>query len=289
MRTLKAYLQLTRPANLVTAVSDILAGAAIAQFTFADYSPVYLVIATLGLYGGGVVLNDVFDARLDAVERPERPIPSGRVPLRSAALMGSILLLTGIASASLLSSTSGIIAAIIALLTVIYNRFAKHYAFWGPVTMGMCRGGNLILGMTCMPFAIQKWGIIALVPILYIAAITLISQDEVHGGRRRSLYIAACLYALVLSAQITIAFRNGNADFSVPLIGILAWLIGKPLWNAIQNPIGPMIGKAVKAGVLSLIVMNAAWCMVFGLWPIGLAVLVLLPLSLLFARIFAVT
>ena len=72
-------LRLTRPANIVTAIADILAGVAISGFLRDghDYTPVlWLVLSTVGLYGGGVVFNDVFDAKLDAVERPERPIPS---------------------------------------------------------------------------------------------------------------------------------------------------------------------------------------------------------------------
>lgn len=289
MSSLKPYLQLTRPANLVTAVADILAGMAIAQFTFADFSPAPLVISTIGLYGGGVVMNDVFDAKLDSIERPERPIPSGKVPLQSATMMGISLLFLGILSAAMYSFQSGIIAIVIALLTVVYNRFAKHHTVLGPVTMGMCRGGNLILGMSVLPESIQRWGLIALLPITYIGAITLISQDEVHGGKRRTLYIAAILYAIVLTAQLVISQKHGNILYTVPFVLLHIWLIGRPLWNAIQNPIGPLIGKAVKAGVISLIVMNASWCMAFGLWPLALVVLALLPLSILLAKAFAVT
>ena len=289
MSSLKPYLQLTRPANLVTAVADILAGMAIAQFTFSDFSPVPLVISTIGLYGGGVVMNDVFDAKLDSIERPERPIPSGKVPLQSATMMGISLLFLGILSAAMFSFQSGIIAIVIALLTVVYNRFAKHHTVLGPVTMGMCRGGNLILGMSVLPESIQRWGLIALLPIAYIGAITLISQDEVHGGKRRTLYIAAILYTVVLTAQLVISQKHGNILYTVPFVLLHIWLIGRPLWNAIQNPIGPLIGKAVKAGVISLIVMNASWCMAFGFWPLALAVLALLPLSMLLAKAFAVT
>jgi hypothetical protein len=287
--SIKPYLQLTRPANLVTAVADILAGMAIAQFTFSSIQPGFLVISTLGLYGGGVVMNDVFDAQLDRIERPERPIPSGKVPLRSAATLGMSLLFLGILAAALFSFQSGMIAIIIAMLTVLYNRFAKHHVVLGPLTMGMCRGGNLILGISVLPESVPQWGLIALLPIAYIAAITLISQDEVHGGKKRTLYIAALLYLIVLVSQLIISQREGNILITLPLVLLHAWLIGRPLWNAIQNPVGPMIGKAVKAGVISLIVMNASWCAAFGLWPLALAVLALLPLSMLLAKVFAVT
>jgi hypothetical protein len=49
----------------------------------------WLVGATMCLYAGGVVLNDFFDRRLDAIERPERPIPSRRVSAASAAALGT--------------------------------------------------------------------------------------------------------------------------------------------------------------------------------------------------------
>jgi len=81
---LRGYLRLARPANLPTAAADIFAGAAIAGIiSYSEpismsYMPlVYLVFSTIFLYAGGVALNDVFDYELDAVERPERPIPSG--------------------------------------------------------------------------------------------------------------------------------------------------------------------------------------------------------------------
>ena len=289
MSSLKPYLQLTRPANVVTAVTDILAGMAIAQFTFSDLSPIPLIVSTIGLYGGGIVMNDVFDAKLDSIERPERPIPSGKVSLTAATSFGISLLFLGILSAAIYSFQSGVIAIVIALLTVVYNRFAKHHTILGPVTMGMCRGGNLILGMSVIPESIQRWGLIALLPIAYIGAITLISQDEVHGGKRKSLYIAAILYLIVLTAQLVIAQQHGNIWMTIPFVLLHTWLIGRPLWNAIQNPIGSLIGKAVKAGVISLIVMNASWCMAFGLWPVALATLALLPLSIVLAKIFAVT
>jgi 4-hydroxybenzoate polyprenyltransferase len=56
-----------------------------------------------------------------------------------------------------------------------------------------------------------------------------------------------------------------------------------------KDPSGPLIGKAVKAGVISLIVMNASWAAAFGNMYLALIILLLLPLSLWLARAFAVT
>lgn len=284
-----SYLQLTRPANLVTAISDILAGMTIGQFMFSETTPYWLLPATIGLYGGGVVMNDVFDARLDAIERPERPIPSGRVSLAAASTMGITLLVTGIALASLNSPQSAVIALAIAITTIIYNRLAKHSKVAGPITMGLCRGGNLLLGMSAVFESVAIWWPIALVPVIYIGAITLISQDEVHGGKQQTLIFAGFLYLMVHLIQLTVAFREGNLLLALPLILTHAWLIGQPLYNAFQNPIGPLIGKAVKSGVIALIIMNAVWCVAFGYWPVAIIVVILLPISIALGKMFAVT
>ena len=146
---MKAYLQLMRPANIVTAMADIMAGFAASGAVLLllengninnvySLKLLYLLIATIGLYGGGVVFNDVFDARLDAVERPERPIPSGKASLTGASILGSLLLLFGIIAAGLVSVSSAVIATIIALLALLYDKFGKHNWLLGPVNMGAC-------------------------------------------------------------------------------------------------------------------------------------------------------
>lgn len=290
---LRPYLQLLRPANLVTAVADILAGYSLARWavgsgTYAAPDLAWLCLSTLGLYGGGVVLNDFFDADLDAVERPERPIPSGRVRKSAVGWFGFGLLLLGVGFASLAGGYSGLIAADVALLTVLYNRFAKHHVFFGPLVMGLCRGGNLLLGMSAAPEALA-WGGLAAVPVAYIFAITLVSQGEVHGGGTWKLFVALLLFVAVQATQGVWAFWGGNGLLTLPFVALHAVFLYPPLARAIGNPVGPNIGKAVKAGVISLILMDAAWAAVTGQAWAALAIAALLPVSRFLAAKFAVT
>lgn len=291
---MKPYLQLMRPANIVTAVADILAGAFLAsmfmQTPLSDwYGLGLLILSTVGLYGGGVVMNDVFDAKLDAVERPERPIPSGQVSKTAATILGLGLLLGGIVCAVIFRELSGLLATIIAILALVYNRFGKHHPVIGPINMGLCRGINLMLGLSLIygAYSVGKW--VGIVPIIYIAAITMISRDEVHGGKRKTLYWAGALYCIVSGLQLAVASQAGKLIYVIPFIALHLVLVFRPLWAALQYPVGPNIGKAVKAGVLALIVMDAAWVSVSGNWVQALFVLALLPVSVVLARIFAVT
>ena len=291
---MKYYLQLMRPANLVTAIADILAGLSLAKFIFSTdtlsiQTIILLCIATVGLYGGGVVFNDVFDADLDAIERPERAIPSGKVPVRNAIILGVLLLVTGILCASMISFQSMVIAYFIAVLALIYDKFGKHHAFLGPINMGLCRGGNLLLGMSVIMSSLQELWWIGIIPVLYIAAITMISRGEVHGGNQSILYFAGFLYIIVSISQLIMSYQFGNLFITLPFVFLHIFLIFKPLIVAIQTPIGPNIGKAVKAGVLALIVMDAAWVSTSGNYPLAIGVLLLLPLSIRIAKMFAVT
>lgn len=296
-----AILRLMRPANILTAVSDILAGCAIALYATntpwretATTSLLFLVAATAGLYGGGVVLNDVFDAELDKKERPERPIPSGKISKRAAALVGSILLVAGIMAAVLAHpstyfSSSFFIAFCIAVAAVIYDKWGKHLPVAGPLNMGLCRGLNLLLGMSIAPFALIEYWVVGIVPVIYIAAITMISRGEVHGGNKSTLNGAVVLYVLVTGVILYIAIINRTLLNALLFLVVFSFMIFMPLRNAIRDPRGPLIGKAVKAGVIALILMNAAWAAAFGSLGFAFFILLLLPLSLLLAKVFMVT
>lgn len=294
MRKLYIYLQLMRPANIVTSVADILAGIAIASAPGslterAWPTALLLCLSTACLYGGGIVFNDIFDVETDKIERPERAIPSGKVSLPEASVLGTFLLSTGILLALLISPASGILAAAIALCALLYDKFGKHHPFFGPLNMGMCRGLNLLLGVSIIPDALNHWSMLALVPVVYIFSITLTSRGEVHGGKRNNLYIAAFLYAAVIAFISYFSCVNNRLLWSLLFILPFTWMIFKPLLIAIREPIGKNIGNAVKAGVISLILMDASWSATFSSLTFALMIACLLPLSLWLSKTFAVT
>lgn len=290
--------RLCRPANLPTAAADILAGIAISCFfsgiASADLFLVdtgtiaLLVFASVFLYAGGVVLNDVFDAKLDAVERPERPIPSGVVSVKEAAVLGFLLMLVGCLLASWVSNLSLSIAILLAATIYIYDAIAKQHSFFGPLVMGLCRGLNLLLGISILGELPILW--VAVIPVLYVFAITLISRGEVHGDNKKHILMAAVMYALVIGMIVVgIAIHSSNVLIVAPFLLLFAFLIYKPLLKAYQENSPAHIKKAVMAGVLSLVVMDACWAVGFSNGYIGLGVLLLLPLSIMLSKLFAVT
>jgi 4-hydroxybenzoate polyprenyltransferase len=235
----------------------------------------------------------VCDAELDKIERPERPIPSGLVSKNAAALLASFLFLIGIGAAAFVHpneifSITTLLAIAITIACVVYDKWGKHQAYFGPVNMGLCRGLNLLLGISILPAALAIYWPVSLIPVMYIGAITMISRGEVHGGKKSTLYGAVVLYAIVISSIMYVGIKN-NTLYVLFFLVLFAYLIFPPLQKAIGEPKGALIGKAVKAGVIALIVMNASWAAAFGSIYFALLILLLLPVSLLFAKVFAVT
>lgn len=299
---LKAYLQLTRPANIITAIADIWAGFAVSgaaallvsQNTETEntyiFPLIWLSLSTIGLYGGGVAFNDVFDAKLDAVERPERPIPSGKVKQSHAAWMAALLILLGILAAFQVNLWSGFIALAVGLLAVLYDAWGKHQAIFGPINMGLCRAGNLLLGISVIPELLPDFWALGLIPLAYVSAITMISRGEVHGKNKNALIGGLGIYILIIASLFFIAFMEGNAGWMViPFVGLFAYMILPPLIKAMRLQQPQLIGKSVKAAVISLIILNASLASSFSGWWVGLCILILLPISLRLAKIFAVT
>ena len=286
---LRGYLELLRPANVVTAIADVLAGYAVAGRTQPAALP-WLVGATMCLYAGGVVLNDVFDRHIDAVERPERPIPSGRVPASNAAAVGAALLAAGLLAASRATRDALIVAAAIAALVILYDARTKRHPVVGPINMGLCRGLNLLLGVSAVVGTVWSRWPIALFPVIYIAAVTAVSRGEVHGGRATVATAALIsLTGVVIGLLALAAGVSTHRIAGMVLVAALAYRVLPAFWRVVQEPRPLLIRRAVKAGILSLVLLDSAISAMYAGPLYAAAVLATGLVAGSLARVFSVT
>lgn len=289
---LKPWIQIIRPSNVLTAISDVLAGIALAcLFLQQDLPPVnpliWITISSMLLYTGGIVFNDVFDAALDKVERPERPIPSGRIKKSAASILGTLAFAIGSFLAYQVNMTAFYVSLAIVLMCLLYNGKAKHHFLAGPIVMGACRGLNLLLGMAVLPDALSYW-YIAIIPIIYIASVTNISRGEVYGSNKTALLVSIGLYSIVILTLLYFTYSSKNY-LALVFILLFSVMIGSPVSKALKTLQPQDVRKAVKFGVLALILMNASWIAISGHWLLALAVCAILPVSIFLAKKFAVT
>jgi 4-hydroxybenzoate polyprenyltransferase len=292
-----AYLQMMRPANIITAWADILVGVAISGIMIDSVLSelgftklLCLLVSTTGLYGGGVVMNDLCDAAIDATERPERPIPSQRASISGAVVLVSVLLILGVVAAAQVSSLSAMIALGIVAASTLYNTIAKRHTLWGPLNMGLCRGGNWLLGVSIVPTMVTERWCLALMPLLYIAAITAISQGEVWGGKQSTGAIALSLLGMVIGIVFLLGLLpNFYLLSALPFVLVFGIRVLPSFVLATRDPSAERIRLAVKVGVLSLILLDASVAAGFAGLAYGAIVLLLLPLSITLGQRFAVT
>jgi hypothetical protein len=286
---LRPYFELLRPPNLATAAADILAGYAVAG-SGSGKELFWLLIATICLYGGGVTLNDFFDRDLDSIERPERPIPSGRVRPAAAAILGCALLFGGIVAARLATPVSGVIAGAIAAFVILYNGWAKRHAVLGPMNMGLCRALNLILGISAVPAALNGSWQLALLPFVYICGVTALSRGEVHGGSSGTVLFSFVCVLSVLAGALLLTFSPGHQSAGGwALALILGWRVLPPFWRAYKDSQPTLIRNAVKTGVLSLVLLDAVTATAYGGAYYGFLLLTSAVVAGRLARFFAVT
>lgn len=306
MSTLRAYFELLRLPAVFTAMADVMMGYLV---THQDLRPVALFLllaaASSCLYLAGMVFNDVFDADLDARQRPQRPIPSGRVAHRSAWRLAASLLGTGVAAASLagwLAGTwrPGTIAVLLAFCILLYDGALKRIVV-APLGMGACRMLNVLLGMSLAGTASAElatpWGtpplLLAAGIGLYIVGVTLLARTETATSNRGAMTVATTI--LVLGLALLASAPWGGAVLVVApqgwylLWAVLALIIVRRCVVAIVRPTPQLVQAAVRHCLRSIIVIDAAivlgHCGVF--W--GCAVLLLLAPMLLLETWFLTT
>jgi len=292
--SLRAYLQLLRAPNLFTAMADVAMGflfthAAIGEGDGSVFA--LLVAASTLLYAAGVVLNDVFDFPVDARERPDRPLPSGRISLSVARWLGGELLLLGVALAWLAAFLAddlrpGFVGTGLAACVVLYDAVLKRTPL-GPPAMGACRMLNVLLGMSAAagPWHDEHWLVAAAVGT-YIAGVTWFARTEAGRNSRRHLGPATAVIVAGIGllwlvpgrcdqTQIVSLLREEPGRWTL-LMAVLGALVGFRCLRAVVEPVPYRVQMAVKQCILSLVILDAAACFVVRGIPGAVMVLVLL-------------
>lgn len=175
MPTLLPYLRLVRVGTLFSPGADVVASAAILAAPWS--SDLFGAVgASIAIYAGGMVWNDIADRRVDAVQRPERPLPSGAVPLWAAILLGLGLFAAGIAMAP-----SPAFHASLAALVLLYDFVSKRVLVLGAVNMALLRALNLGSVAMFWPAAaadLTALRIAALCYGVYVLAVTILGAFE---------------------------------------------------------------------------------------------------------------
>jgi 4-hydroxybenzoate polyprenyltransferase len=221
----RAYLLLSRISNLPTIWTNVLAG------IVAAHAPVQwpvvgrLAVAVSLLYTAGMFLNDAFDRHIDAVERPDRPIPAGDVTARAAFVSGCVMLAAGVWVVAMQPRFVPPLAwsLLLAAAIVRYNYHHKKNPF-GPLVMGLCRGLVYCVAASAVAGAVPGGVLVAaLCLIAYVVGLTEVAK---RIGPRAGVVVPLLIAGISLfDAGVVALFGGGIALVALAAAGFPATLM----------------------------------------------------------------
>ncbi|KAB2352437.1 SCO3242 family prenyltransferase [Actinomadura rudentiformis] len=235
--------ELLRAPAALTVPGDALAGGATGA------AP---LVSAVCLYWAGMALNDYADRVVDAEERPERPIPSGRVRPRQALAIASGLTGAGLAVAAL-SGRRQVLATAVPLAAVVWAYDLKlKDTTAGPAAMAAARGLDVLLGGR--PGAPQA----AVSVAAHTYGVALLSRGEVTGGRSSAAVTALASTAVATAVAAGALFRSDRRTSSLVPLAAYSLAVGRAQSRAVRSPDAYTIRTAVSAGILGLPLLQAA-------------------------------
>ncbi|WOX15455.1 SCO3242 family prenyltransferase [Streptomyces sp. N50] len=238
---------------------DVLAGAVAAGGT-----PRPRIVATMAssvaLYWAGMALNDYADATVDAVERPERPIPAGRVARRTALATACGLTAAGLGLAALAGGRRALSVTLpLTGLVWAYDLGLKSTPA-GPAAMAGARTLNVLAGAepgrraTAVPAALLVGA--------HTYTVTALSRHEVSGAPRAVpvATLAGSTATAFAAAALPALRRGGRAARVGAAVGALGYIAsyGTAQARAAREPSAANVRQAVGTGIMSLLPLQAA-------------------------------
>jgi geranylgeranylglycerol-phosphate geranylgeranyltransferase len=141
----KVFLELMRPFNcLMAGVAAIIGQTMVGGW---DVQPAVLIfLAVFLVTGAGNAVNDYFDREIDAINRPDRPVPSGRVTSKQALMWSLILFAAGCTLAGLVNWLCLVISTANSVLLYFYARNLKTTLLMGNICVAYLTGSTFLFG-----------------------------------------------------------------------------------------------------------------------------------------------
>lgn len=201
-------------------------------------SALLLFAAVTAIAAGTMPLNDLVDLRADKVNRPERPIPSGRVKPWQAVTLFLVLSVAGVGAAAFVNRPLAVAAASLLVVATLYNLYGKRLGLAGNAMVSLCVGSTFTVGALA-----RSWppgGVpVAMSAVTVLVSLALETAGDIHdaAGDRESgnrsftvthgvraataLYITLCALVALLACALPLLLDPGRLFSS--LLSPVAW------------------------------------------------------------------
>jgi len=219
MGKLGGYLRLMRPVNCLMMGFAVIVGVALASPKVSSVfwlNLIYGFLTGFMLTAASMTINDYYDREIDAVNEPNRPVPSGLIKPKQALAFAFVLTAVGFAAAVLTSILCFAIAVIAWIVSVTYNTVGKRSGLPGNFLVSACVATPLIYGSVAALNAIS-------LNVLIFASMAFLSNTgreitkgivDVQGDETKNIKTVAVRYGEKTAAVAAALFYLSAVSLS---------------------------------------------------------------------------
>ncbi len=285
----KDYLILVRFPNLFTLPSNILVGFFIvsALFQIAFVEVLFVVTISILLYCVGIILNDYFDFTIDKKERPNRPLPSGKISRKIAIILAFVFSILALILSFIVSMQTLAISAILLAVIFGYDKYLKKTSA-GPYTIATARVMNILLGVSANINNIGNYSQIVIlifvlsITFVYVSLIGFLSRYEIYGfSNNLKLFLFPTILGVIITSIILFSYAGFFRYDSLIILTLFSFIMALSFYKiSKKDSLG--IQKIIQNMILSIIILDSTFLSGIRGIELGLVVLTLLaPLLLL--------
>jgi geranylgeranylglycerol-phosphate geranylgeranyltransferase len=138
--------QVLRPVNLIITAAGVWLGATLSGSQASDWMGLWAMVAAVALTAAGNAHNDWSDLDKDAVNRPDRPLPAGRISPTGLLVVSGGAFVAGLLALMPLSRAHAALFGMNAGILLLYNRWGSRRLLAGNVMVAALVGSTLFFG-----------------------------------------------------------------------------------------------------------------------------------------------
>jgi geranylgeranylglycerol-phosphate geranylgeranyltransferase len=260
---MNAFLEIIRPKNAVMGVIAVfIVQVVVAVFTYQIFIAALVVFLIMG---AGNALNDYFDCKIDAVNKPERPIPSGRMSKNTAAIYSAVLFVVGVVLAAYMGPLAGIIAASSSILLILYAYKLKKMSLVGNASIALLTGlcfifAGVVVGNINVSVAMAFYAFLMTMAREMVKDIEDVEGDKMEGattfpivhGKKLAGHVAAYIMIFASLTSPILYFMGFLTVLYVPVLLIAIIIFLNSAYSILKDQSlenTKMISKKLKIGM----------------------------------------
>jgi geranylgeranylglycerol-phosphate geranylgeranyltransferase len=212
---------LARPLNCLITALSVGVGALTSTSTPVSLPLLFAALSAAFITGAGNAFNDAIDIDIDRINRPDRPLPAGRLTRRAALAETFLLGLSGLLLAALISPFHLAVAAAATGTLVVYSIDLKNSVLWGNIAIGTIAAAAFPYGALAVAGIGRSWIPAGFALLFHLGREIVKDIEDVEGDRSLGLKTLPLRWGCRTAALSTCVIFLFLIAFT-----LLPWVIG---------------------------------------------------------------